>query len=300
VIAQPFQQPLEVLLGRFATRCDAITARVVGRTAEGDAVTWARFAREQDDVDSVEADLRWMSAAAHVMDDPRARLTSGTPGMPDVVVSVPIGAPGRVIGALCGGFHTQVLTEAAVVLWTASGFAQTMALCVDDPQGFGRMLGAAEIDPLTGCRSPLAMWETLEREISRADRQRSPLTCAFIDLDHFKQVNEDSGHLGGDRILAAVGAELCACVRGYDTVARFGGDEFVVILPNSTEKQARALVTRMQRQVEATTTPLARAPVTASVGVAQWRFGEDAASLVERADLRMLENKRIARDAISQ
>ena len=86
-----------------------------------------------------------------------------------------------------------------------------------------------------------------------------------------------------------------ACVRGYDTVARFGGDEFVVIMPNSTEKQARALVERMSRQVIAATTPLAAVPVTASFGTAQLRFDEPAAALLERADQRMLENKRARR-----
>ena len=94
---------------------------------------------------------------------------------------------------------------------------------------------------------------------------------------------------------AAVGAALCATVRGYDTVARFGGDEFVVIMPNSTEKQARALAERMSQRVIAATAPLASSTISASFGTVQWRFDETSASLLERADRRMFETKRARR-----
>lgn len=291
---QPFQQPLEVLLARFAVRSDAITARVMGR-ADGAYVTWASWKREGAPPD---AEGPWTALAARACDDRRVGLASGSGGLPDVVLAVPLDAPGRPAGALCGGFTREALVEAAVLVWTAASFAQTMSLCLDDPAGFGRLIGAAAVDPLTHCLNPQSMWESLDREVSRAGRQRTPLTCAFVDLDGFKEVNDEDGHLSGDAVLAAVGTALSASVRAYDSVSRFGGDEFVIVMPNSTEKQARALVERMSANVIEATTALG-APVTASFGIAQWRFDEPSAALLERADRNMLDAKRARRSGLS-
>jgi diguanylate cyclase (GGDEF)-like protein len=292
-----FQQPLEVLLGRFASRCDAIGARVVVRSASGDVVTWATVARDGEHMEAPGTERLWEAIAVQVMDDRCVQLTSGAAGLPAVVAAVPLDAPAGQSGALCCGFDVEALGGATRLLWMASSFAHTMSLCLDDPGGFGRMIGAAVVDPLTQCHNALAMWECLDREISRSSRQRTPLACTFVDLDNFKDVNEAGGHLNGDVVLAAVGAALSACVRGYDTVARFGGDEFVVVMPNSTEKQARALVARMAHEISAATSSLCEVPVTASFGTSQLRFDEPAAALLQRADQRMLESKRARRES---
>ena len=257
-------QPLEVLLGRFAARCDAVEARVIGREATLATV-------QRDGAPTTDPDA-WETLAAETIEDRGVTLQTGATGLPDLVLSLPIEAPVGVAAALCAGFERDVLTHTTTVLWTASSFAHTMSLCLDDPSGFGRMIAGAVTDPLTQCGNALAMWECLEREINRASRQRTPLACTFVDLE-----------CDDDELVAAAGTALSGCVRGYDTVTRFGGDEFVVIMPNSTEKQARALVDRMAREVVAATTPLADDPVTASFGTAQLRFDEPAATLLQRA-----------------
>ena len=206
-MAEPFQ-PLGVLLGRFAARCDAVEARVIGPTDDDRLATFAAFEREGTPIGPPDRERRWEELAADNLADQRIQLTSGRDGLPDVVVAVPIDGPMGAAAVLCGGFESDALTQATGILWTARSFAYTMSLCLDDPDGFGRMIGAAAIDPLTQCSNALSMWESLEREINRASRQRTPLACMFVDLDGFKQVNEDGGHLTGDVVLAAVGAAL--------------------------------------------------------------------------------------------
>ena len=91
---------------------------------------------------------------------------------------------------------------------------------------------AAAIDPLTGCLNHGAMRERLAEEIARARRQGTPLAVTILDLDDFKRVNDTYGHPTGDALLRHVAEALRAEYRSFDQVARYGGDEFVVILPN--------------------------------------------------------------------
>src|SRR4029079_18015355 len=88
---------------------------------------------------------------------------------------------------------------------------------------------AARTDGLTGCLNHAAMQDTLRREVERASRTGRRLSLAIVDLDDFKDVNEEHGHQVGDRVLQSVGETLRDNVRTYDTVARYGGDEFAVI-----------------------------------------------------------------------
>jgi diguanylate cyclase (GGDEF)-like protein len=120
----------------------------------------------------------------------------------------------------------------------------------------------------------------------------------MIDIDHFKRVNDDFGHAGGDSVLAHVGALLKAQTRSTDVVARFGGEEFVVLLPHTVLAQAVAkaaqIGTALSREpVE----PLTRR-VTASFGVAELSTGEDGAALLARADAALYEAKRTGRDRV--
>jgi diguanylate cyclase (GGDEF)-like protein len=267
-----------VLLRRFAIRCEAVTARVIGPGGE----TLAAFARDGGDPTSSAYERRWQSVALAVIRDGRAELASDNDEAAEVELCVPIESPGA-NSALYATFGPDALGQAPTILWNATSFAHALALCLDDPAGFGRLVGGAVLDPLTGCLNAAALWETLESEIKRATRQHTPLSCAHMDIDDFGLVNEDVGYDGGDVLLAAVGAALSVAIRGYDSVARVGADDFVIVMPNSTEKQANALAHRIEQQLIAATAPLAEQPLSAAFGVAQWRFEESAASLVERA-----------------
>src|SRR6185503_10538796 len=149
---------------------------------------------------------------------------------------------------------------------------------------------AARTDGLTGCLNHAAMQDTLRREVERASRTGGRLSVAIVDLDNFKQVNEEHGHQMGDEVLRAVGRVLRDNVRTYDTVARYGGDEFAVIAIDADEDAAAEV---MGRALGGIGDALERLGVdsTATAGVAEWAAGESSTMLIARADSSLLEGK---------
>ena len=149
---------------------------------------------------------------------------------------------------------------------------------------------AARTDGLTGCLNHAAMQDTLRREVERASRTRGRLSLAIVDLDDFKQVNEEHGHQVGDEVLRAVGGALRDNVRTYDTVARYGGDEFAVIAIDADETAATEV---MERALAAIKRGLDGLGVSsgATAGVAEWTADESPTMLIARADSSLLEGK---------
>jgi two-component system cell cycle response regulator len=141
----------------------------------------------------------------------------------------------------------------------------------------------ADLDALTGLHNRRYFHETLAREVARAERYGRSLALAILDLDDFKAINDEIGHLAGDTVLADVAERLRAVVRSADIACRVGGDEFAVILPESSAADAEQLYHRVQRAVAA-------APVEQggrmklSGGIAELLEEEDPSSLFERAD----------------
>ena len=149
---------------------------------------------------------------------------------------------------------------------------------------------AARTDGLTGCLNHAAMQDTLRREVERASRTRGRLSLAIVDLDDFKQVNEEHGHQVGDEVLRVVGGALRDNVRTYDTVARYGGDEFAVIAIDADEAAATEV---MERALAAIKRGLDDLGVSsgATAGVAEWTAHESPTMLIARADSSLLEGK---------
>jgi diguanylate cyclase (GGDEF)-like protein len=160
---------------------------------------------------------------------------------------------------------------------------------------------AAAIDPLTGCLNHGAMRKRLAEEIARARRQGTPLAVTILDLDDFKRVNDTYGHPTGDALLRHVAEALRGEYRSFDQVARYGGDEFVVILPNVRGSRAdiaasRAL--RVLREIHIARPDGSHEGITVSCGVAEWVEPESPVELLERADKALRGSKAAGKDGL--
>lgn len=151
-------------------------------------------------------------------------------------------------------------------------------------------------DPLTGVGNRRMLELRLNDEILRAQRYHRVLTAVYFDLDHFKKVNDSYGHDVGDTVLRLVADSLAVSVRQSDHVARLGGEEFVVLLTETGMADALVLVERMRAAVAALTIPGLPQHITISAGLAQWRDGENAESLLRRADQALYRAKASGRD----
>lgn len=153
-----------------------------------------------------------------------------------------------------------------------------------------------QTDALTGLNNRRAFDQVLGHEFARAMRTKSPLAILMVDVDHFKAYNDDFGHLAGDAALRAVAAAIKSQARAYDYVARFGGEEFVVVLPDAGPEEMQAVAERVRLAVEALATLLR--PVTVSVGAALCDATTSAAELVERADQALYQAKQDGRNRV--
>lgn len=152
-------------------------------------------------------------------------------------------------------------------------------------------------DPLTGLANRTLLEERLRTSLARDARSGESTGLLFLDLDGFKEVNDEHGHAVGDAVLRAVAERLSAAVRPSDTVARLGGDEFVILVESATDTALDALVDRLRGAVcETYAVHDLDLQVGVSVGVASSQGGDDdPASLLARADARMYVAKRRAR-----
>ncbi|MFC7572461.1 GGDEF domain-containing protein [Klenkia terrae] len=142
---------------------------------------------------------------------------------------------------------------------------------------------AADRDQLTGLANRRRWDEMSTIEVARAQRSRLPLTLLLLDLDHFKAYNDTFGHAAGDVLLHDFAAAATECLRDGDLIARWGGEEFVVALPDCTDEEARPVAERIIAAV-----PFGQS---ATVGIAQWCRGETAQDTLARADAALYAGK---------
>ncbi len=200
--------------------------------------------------------LRGLLSALSVMDDP-ATLT----------------APGLNLAFLIvGALVTPALTMGAVLM-------------IHDAM-VRRLEAIANTDFLTGAMSRMAFEEEAGRELARAARGGRPPVLLIVDIDHFKSVNDTFGHAAGDAVLAEFSRLAAASLRTPDRIGRIGGEEFVVLLPGSTQGEASHAAERIRAQAQANrvTGPFGTVRYTVSGGYAEWQRGETLAQLTARAD----------------
>jgi diguanylate cyclase (GGDEF)-like protein len=153
-------------------------------------------------------------------------------------------------------------------------------------------------DGLTNLYNRRRLMELLTAEVRRCQRLKHTFAVVMVDVDRFKQYNDDYGHPAGDRVLVRVAALLEDAVREVDSVARYGGEEFVVLMPEAGEREAAALAERLRQRIA--DEPFAR-QVTISLGVAQYPSqGDTADAVVAAADAALYEAKRGGRNRVSQ
>jgi len=158
-------------------------------------------------------------------------------------------------------------------------------------------------DSLTGLWNRSAILGTLEHELARARRQAGPLSVLMADVDHFKIINDTHGHAAGDAVLCEIALRMASAVRPYDSIGRFGGEEFLVVLPGCASADAASVAERVRRRVADTaiTLPEGSVYVTLSLGLAM-ASGDPAGThetLIRASDRALYEAKAAGRNRVA-
>jgi diguanylate cyclase (GGDEF)-like protein len=156
-------------------------------------------------------------------------------------------------------------------------------------------------DPLTGTGNRIAMDQTLQREIEMSRRHQQPLSLLMLDIDHFKHINDTHGHSAGDDVLKAVATSIKEQLRNVDMVFRFGGEEFLILLSNTSREAAAMVGERLRFAVQAHdyTADGNMIELTVSLGCSTLLPGESVESLLRRADSALYVAKREGRNRLA-
>jgi len=149
-------------------------------------------------------------------------------------------------------------------------------------------------DPLTGLFNSRYLFDQLDKEMNRAKRYLHPLSLMFIDIDKFKSINDTYGHIMGDKILLQIANRLKDCLRSNDTAYRFGGDEYTIILPETTLPEAKFVADRIINKFDhdcLTINDKEISKISLSIGITEYQINEGIEQLLHRADVTMYEAK---------
>ena len=178
-----------------------------------------------------------------------------------------------------------------------SALAPEPKASIEMPDDVEALQHLASTDPLTGLANRRGGEKHIANEVSRARREKRPLSCIILDIDRFKAVNDTFGHQAGDQLLRDISALIRRTVRAYDILVRWGGEEFLVVLPGVGLDLARVLAGRLRAAVEALDTH-GIGPVTVSAGAAEFENDYDFASTLRTADRRLYQAKASGRNTV--
>jgi diguanylate cyclase (GGDEF)-like protein len=266
---------------------------------------WAMVC-EPSDVEGTDG-IRWQTLTVIGDSSPEARITEArralgeldptVGGFPDDVCFPMIigGRPVGVIGAAAApplGEHSRSILAAAGAL---------LAVSLKNAELFRAVRENSVRDPLTGCYRRAHAVETLENELRRARRSQLPVAAIMFDVDQFKAINDTYGHLAGDAVLVAVGNRMRAVMRGSDLKCRYGGDEFLIVLPDTPVAGAQRVADSLRRDLETHMVKWGESTISlsASFGVTANMPGEvDAMAMLGRADAAMYAAKQAGRNRV--
>ncbi|ADU64786.1 diguanylate cyclase [Desulfurispirillum indicum S5] len=152
------------------------------------------------------------------------------------------------------------------------------------------------LDPLTQVYNRYKLSETLKKETTRAQRYRSHLSFIFLDVDHFKAINDEHGHNRGDEVLRQIAELIKNMLRQSDTFGRWGGEEFIIVLPHASLDDASMKAEQLRLAVEQA--PLSIGSITCSFGVTEYQLGEPHDQLIQRADRALYIAKQTGRNRV--
>ena len=184
------------------------------------------------------------------------------------------------------------------------GLAERVAFMEQEAQGYREHLEEqrlkALIDPLTGLPNRAAWGERLAHEVEQWQAHGNPLLIAMLDLDHFKRINDGYGHLAGDKVLKIVAAQLRKHLRPNDFVARFGGEEFVLLIPDTTLAAGLQVLEKLRSAIAACPFHFKGEPVTltCSIGLAPFKLADRSEQVLKRADEALYRAKDNGRNRI--
>ena len=184
------------------------------------------------------------------------------------------------------------------------GLAERIASMEQQAQGYHEHLEEqrqkALIDPLTGLPNRAAWGERLQHEVEQWQTHGKPLLIAMLDLDHFKRINDGYGHLAGDKVLKIIATQLRKHLRSVDFIARFGGEEFVLLMPDTPLASGLHLIEKLRAAIEACPFHFKGEPVTitTSIGVSAFRTGDRSDHVLKRADEALYRAKQRGRNCV--
>jgi diguanylate cyclase (GGDEF)-like protein len=271
--------------GTRATELDSILAFMAGELG-ADAALLSIQDHGLDEARLCSAWGQWRrleSAAKLTADEPDWAAHSDESPIADVLVA-PVRSPSGRTGSVAVGFVFGLDEHRRLAFDALESYAVLFGLWLDDAGALQRLVRAAYRDALTGCLSYGALMHELDREVSRVARTGGPLTCLFVDVDGFKEVNDAAGHQAANRMLVDWAQKVMDRVRETDILGRFGGDEFILVLPDTDAEGAAALAEALEVEIVKEPSDPLEAPLTSSIGIGEWRPGMSPSDLIEAAD----------------
>jgi diguanylate cyclase (GGDEF)-like protein len=244
-----------------------------------------------------------------ILSNEQEDITKLGPGMSQSVALLPLRRGNHIIGSLHLGsrdherFHPGLGGEFLLHLGTI------ISVCLESSINQERYKHLSLVDLLTRAKNRRFFFQALGTEIARSKRSKKPLSCLFIDIDHFKAVNDNHGHLTGDRALRSVADTIVPLLRQSDVLARFGGEEFTVLLPDCDLSHAEEIAERIRdkiSRVNIANDQQQSFQLTVSIGVSYWQEGQQGLAdsesiqnhLISQADKGVYQAKEDGRNCV--